>query len=139
MKALIIIFFLFPALFFGQGSSSNKNVFNILLTAGVTPAQVHGDAYSGFKKLGATGGVGIESVFSEKASMSLSFLFIQKGAQKNQNLTKGDLTAYFLNLNYLEVPILVTTNNTRHDGTTQAGCNTGLKNGSPQSPPIHTQ
>jgi len=112
LKNFLTIFLLLPTLFFGQVSSSvsktNRNIFNILLTAGVTPAQVHGDAYSGFKKLGATGGVGIESVFSEKASMNLSFLFIQKGAQKNQNLTKGDLTAYFLNLNYLEVPILVT-------------------------------
>jgi hypothetical protein len=112
LKNFLTIFLLLPTLFFGQVSSSvnktNRNIFNILLTAGVTPAQVHGDAYSGFKKLGATGGIGIESVFTEKASMNLSFLFIQKGAQKNQNLIKGDLTAYFLNLNYLEVPILVT-------------------------------
>jgi len=112
LKNFLIIFLLLPTLFFGQVSSSvnktNRNIFNILLTAGVTPAQVHGDAYSGFKKIGATVGIGIESVFTEKASMNLSFLFIQKGAQKNQNLTKGDLTAYFLNLNYLEVPILVT-------------------------------
>jgi hypothetical protein len=112
LKNFLTIFLLLPTLFFGQVSSSvnktNRHIFNILLTAGVTPAQVHGDAYSGFKKLGATGGIGIESVFTEKASMNLSFLFIQKGAQKNQNLIKGDLTAYFLNLNYLEVPILVT-------------------------------
>lgn len=112
MKTFLTIFFFSPALFFAQGSpaknKTNKNVFNVLLTAGVTPSQVHGDAYSGFNKLGGTGGVGIESIFSEKVSMSLSFLFIQKGAQKNQNLTKGDLTAYYLNLNYLELPILVT-------------------------------
>jgi len=80
----------------------------MLLVAGVSPSQVHGDAYSGFHKLGGMGGIGIESVFSEKTSMSLSFLFIQKGARKNQNLTKGDLTAYYLNLNYLEVPLLFT-------------------------------
>ena len=76
--------------------------------AGVSPSQVHGDAYSGFHKIGGMGGLGVETVFSEKASMSLSFLFIQKGAQKNQNLSKNDLTAYYLNLNYLEVPLLVT-------------------------------
>jgi len=76
--------------------------------AGVSPAQVHGDAYSGYHKLGGMGGIGIESVFSEKTSANLSFLFIQKGAQKNQNLSKGDLTAYYLNLNYLEIPILFT-------------------------------
>ena len=111
MKTFLTIFFFSPALFLAQvspiKSNTSKNVFNVLLTAGVTPAQVHGDAYSGFNKLGGVGGIGIESVFTEKASMSLSFLFIQKGARKNQNLTKGDLTAYYLNLNYLEVPLLV--------------------------------
>jgi hypothetical protein len=76
--------------------------------AGVSPSQVHGDSYSGFHKLGAMGGVGIESFFSEKASASLSFMFIQKGAKKNPNPTKGDLSAYYLNLNYLEVPLLFT-------------------------------
>ena len=42
--------------------------------AGVSPSQVHGDAYSGFHKLGAMGGVGVESVFNEKTSANLSFL-----------------------------------------------------------------
>ena len=105
LKTIIFIFLLSPILLFSQGK---KNVFNMLLTAGVSPSQVHGDAYYGFHKLGAMGGVGIESIFSEKLSINLSFLFIQKGARKNQNLTKGDLTAYYLNLNYLEAPILLT-------------------------------
>ncbi|MBI3518781.1 MAG: PorT family protein [Bacteroidetes bacterium] len=105
MKTIIFIFLLIPFSFIGQ---EKKNVFNLLLTAGVSPSQVHGDAYSGFHKLGAMGGIGVESVFSESTSMNLSFLFIQKGAQKNQNLTKNDLTYYYLNLNYLEVPLLVT-------------------------------
>lgn len=83
-------------------------MFNLLVTAGVSPSQVHGDLYSGFNKVGAIGGVGVEAVFSKKASMNLSFLFIQKGAKKNQNLEKNDLTAYYLKLNYLEVPLLVT-------------------------------
>jgi hypothetical protein len=105
LKIFFFIFLLLPISFFSQ---EKKNVFNLLLTAGVSPSQVHGDSYSGFHKLGAMGGIGVETVFSEKASMSLSFLFIQKGAQKNPNPTKGDLTAYYLNLNYLEVPLLVT-------------------------------
>lgn len=89
-------------------SQQKKDVFNLLLTAGVSPSQVHGDAYNGFSKVGAMGGVGVESVFSEKVSMNLSFIFIQKGAKKNPNPAKNDLTAYYLNLNYLEVPILLT-------------------------------
>ena len=105
MKYYFIIFVLSPILFFSQ---ENKGAFNLLINAGLTPAQVHGDAYNGFHKVGFTSGIGVESVFSEKIKMSLSFLFIQKGAQKNQNPQKNDFTAYYLNLNYLEVPVLLT-------------------------------
>lgn len=105
MKYYFIIFVLSPILFFSQ---ENKGAFNLLINAGLTPAQVHGDAYNGFHKVGFTSGIGVESIFSEKIKMSLSFLFIQKGAQKNQNPQKNDFTAYYLNLNYLEVPVLLT-------------------------------
>lgn len=105
MKYYFIIFVLSPILFFSQ---ENKGAFNLLINAGLTPSQVHGDAYNGFHKVGFTSGIGVESIFSEKIKMSLSFLFIQKGAQKNQNPQKNDFTAYYLNLNYLEVPVLLT-------------------------------
>jgi hypothetical protein len=105
LKFFVFILVLIPFSFFSQ---EKKNAFNLLLTAGVSPSQIHGDSYSGFNKIGGMGGLGVESVFSEKASMNLSFLFIQKGARKNQNPSKGDYTAYYLNLNYLEVPILLT-------------------------------
>ncbi|MES2567569.1 MAG: outer membrane beta-barrel protein [Bacteroidota bacterium] len=111
MKFFIIILIFFPFFFFSQEKlpvAKKGDVFHMLLTAGVSPSQVHGDAYSGFHKLGGIAGIGIETVFTEKASMSLSFLFIQKGARKNQNLAKNDLTAYYLNLNYVEVPVLIT-------------------------------
>lgn len=112
MKNLVFILLFLPLTFFSQenlpATKSGNSAFHLLLTAGVSPSQVHGDSYDGFHKLGFMGGIGVESVFTEKVSMSLSFLFIQKGARKNQNLTKNDLTAYYLNLNYLEVPLLVT-------------------------------
>jgi hypothetical protein len=111
LKTSLLILLLLPFAFPAQEqipTVKNGPAFHLLFTAGVSPSQVHGDSYSGFHKLGAMGGIGVESVFTEKASMSLSFQFIQKGAQKNQNLTKNDLTAYYLNLNYLEVPLLVT-------------------------------
>ncbi len=106
VKALLLIIFIgIPFSFFSQ---DKKNVFNLLLTAGVSPSQVHGDAINGYNKLGGTGGIGVETVFSEKASINLSFIFIQKGAKKNPNPSKGDYSAYYLNLNYLEVPFLIT-------------------------------
>ncbi len=104
MKTILFIFSFLSLSVFGQ----QKNAFNLFFVAGVSPSQVHGDSYSGFHKVGAIGGVGIESVFTEKVSMSLAFQFIQKGAKKNPNPTKGDLSAYYLNLNYLEVPLLLT-------------------------------
>ena len=106
MKNAFFIFLFLPFLFFSQ--EQKNGAFNLLINAGVSPAQVHGDAYSGYHKIGVIGGVGVESVFSEKVKMSLSFLFIQKGAQKNQNPQKNDFTSYYLNLNYVEVPILLT-------------------------------
>jgi hypothetical protein len=109
---VIFILLILPLLAISQEPSptvnSNKNAFNLLLTGGCSPSQVHGDAYSGFNKIGVMGGIGVESVFSEKMAMNLSFLFIQKGAQKNQNPDKGDYSAYYLNLNYLEVPLIIT-------------------------------
>ena len=103
LKKLCILFLLVPFSFYGQGKT---NAFNLLLTAGVSPSQVHGDAYNGFHKLGAVGGVGVETVFSDKFSMNMSFLFIQKGARKNPKPKDNDLEAYYLNLNYLEVPLM---------------------------------
>ncbi len=105
MKSLLIICLFTSLSCLGQ---EKDKAFNLLLTAGVSPSQIHGDSYSGFHKLGGMGGIGVESVFNEKLSMSLSFLFIQKGAKKNPSPSKGDFNAYYVNLNYIEVPLLVT-------------------------------
>lgn len=82
--------------------------FNMLLTAGITGCQVHGDSYSGYNKLGGTGGVGVSYEFNKKIAASFSMLFIQKGAKHNQDPAKGDLHYYNLSLNYLELPLLFT-------------------------------
>ena len=105
LKKYFLIFLITPFVFFSQ---EKNNAFNLLLTAGLSPSQIHGDAFNGFHKLGAIGGIGVESVFSDKFRSSLSFLFIQKGARRNPNPEKGDYEAYYLNLNYIEVPLLFT-------------------------------
>ncbi len=110
MKTLFLILLFLPVYMNCQeqpAPSKPGNTFNMILNAGVSPSQVHGDAYSGFHKLGGIGGFGVESIFNEKVSMSLSLWFIQKGAKKNPNPTKGDLSAYYLNLNYIEAPLLL--------------------------------
>jgi hypothetical protein len=102
-KALFIFYLICPLFLYSQ---EEKHAFHLLITAGVVPSQVHGDAYSGFHKLGFMGGLGVETSLTETEKMNFSLVFLQKGAQKNPNLTKGDVSAYYLNLNYLEAPLL---------------------------------
>ncbi len=89
-------------------SQQNTNTFNLIINAGLAPAQIHGDTYSGFHKVGAIAGLGIEREFNSKIKSSLLFWFIQKGSRKNQDIAKNDFTAYYVNLNYIEVPLIVT-------------------------------
>ena len=98
-----MLYLISPLFFYGQ---EQKHTFHLFITGGVVPAQVHGDAYSGFHKLGFMTGLGVETSFTESERINLSLVFMQKGAQKNPNLTKGDISAYYLNLNYLEAPLL---------------------------------
>lgn len=104
LKHLFFLILFIPVYCLAQ---EKPHTFGLLITAGVTPSQVHGDAYSGFHKLGAMVGPGIETSFSSRWSANLSFLFIQKGARKNQDTERNDLTYYYLNMNYLEVPLQV--------------------------------
>ncbi|MBS1637473.1 MAG: PorT family protein [Bacteroidetes bacterium] len=105
MKKLITIFSFAAATLAAQ---QEPKTFNLLINAGITACQVHGDSYNGFHKLGGMGGVGVEYTVSGKFAPSLYIQFIQKGAQHNPNPAKGDLKAYYLNLNYVEVPLLFT-------------------------------
>lgn len=104
LKYLYCFILLIPLWLLAQ---EKPKTFHLLVTAGVTPSQVHGDAYSGFHKLGAMAGIGVGTDFSDKWSGNLSFLFIQKGSRKNQNPEKNELTYYYLNMNYIEVPVQV--------------------------------
>ena len=49
MKTTFFIFLFLPFLFFSQENKSGA--FNLLINAGVSPAQIHGDAYSGYHKM----------------------------------------------------------------------------------------
>ncbi len=102
LKNLVIILCCARLCIYAQKKSA---VFNLIFSVGVSPSQVHGDSYSGFNKVGFIGGTGLETLINEKFSVNGSFLFIQKGARKNQDIEKGDLNYYYLNLNYVELPL----------------------------------
>lgn len=76
------------------------------LKAGVSTSQVAGDTYSGYNKAGFAGGGSITAQFTEKYAGYFEIIYIQKGSQHNGNQDKGDYSFYFLELDYIEVPLL---------------------------------
>lgn len=102
-RALIIIFLLVLNRVDGQ----RTNKFSLKPAVGITACQVHGDNYSGYNKLGATAGLYVNAAIKEKTSLEFGIIFVQKGARKNQNPAKFDYRYYYLNLNYVEVPLLL--------------------------------
>ncbi len=78
---------------------------------GFIASQVHGDSYRGYNKLGVTGGLYVNAQLSKPGkkgtSAELGVIFTQKGAKHNKNPQKNDYRYYYLNLNYIEVPLIL--------------------------------
>ncbi|MCE3259862.1 MAG: hypothetical protein K0S12_1503 [Bacteroidetes bacterium] len=72
---------------------------------GLNACQIHGDSYSGFHKAGIFGGLAVNAKLGEKSSLEMGFYFSQKGSRHNQNPEKGDFSFYFVNLNYIDLPL----------------------------------
>jgi hypothetical protein len=101
VKILIIILCLFGA------TKAYSQVFNTGLVAGISGAQIEGDGYGGYRKLGfiVGGFVGID--LSEVISTQFEIYFINKGSFDAAHPDKGDYDKFSVNLNYIEVPIVL--------------------------------
>lgn len=86
--------------------TNEKQIFTLKPSLGFNGCQIHGDSYSGFNKAGIFGGVAINAYLNKRTSLELGFYFSQKGARHNPNPDKGDYSYYFVNLNYIELPLL---------------------------------
>lgn len=94
---ILSAFLLFSLSFYGQ-------VFKVGLLAGLSGSQVEGDGYGGYNKLGFIVGGFTNVEHSEKFSTQLDMYFINKGSQKNPKTSEGDVDAFKLNINYVEMP-----------------------------------
>ncbi|MBA3704824.1 MAG: PorT family protein [Bacteroidetes bacterium] len=103
MKKIIYIFFV-VFLFCAQAFSQQR--FRAGLKTGVSTSQVAGDTYSGFNKAGLDGGGFVTGKINEKWTVQFEIIYIQKGSRHNFNSEIGDYTYYFLQLDYIEVPLL---------------------------------
>jgi len=97
--AFILIFLCYA----GNAQDPNISVFKLKPSLGLNVCQVHGDAYSGYKKPGPFAGLAVNAWINDKISLELGFYFSQKGTWKNP--TKYNLDYYHLTLNYIDLPL----------------------------------
>lgn len=84
---------------------SDKILFDVYGSAGVSSSQISGDRLRGFDQLGITGGIGTELQTNDSWKPRLEILFSQVGSRKNARPDEGDFDSYLLRLNYVQVPI----------------------------------
>ena len=85
--------------------SYSQNVFKAGVLGGFTTAQIHGDAYLGFDKIGFNGGGFVTTELSDKFSFGFEIYYINKGSRKNP--TKFNPSHSSIRLNYIEIPVLI--------------------------------
>ncbi len=102
MRNITLLFLFVTAFSYSQRFHSGVNV-------GLVTSQVDGDTYAGFTKLGFTAGGFVSKRFSADSKWNALFEinYIQKGSRKLPHPDKGDYSLYKLNLNYVEVPVLL--------------------------------
>jgi hypothetical protein len=83
-----------------------KSIFSLKTSIGINGCQVHGDAYDGYNKGGLFAGLAINAAPNKTNNFELGFYFSQKGARHNSNPNNGDYSSYYLNLNYIDMPLL---------------------------------
>ncbi len=73
---------------------------------GFNATQVSGDNLGGYNKAGISGGFFVSKKLNEKSELEMRMTYSAKGSRDVPNFEKGKYTAYYLKLNYVEVPIL---------------------------------
>ena len=73
---------------------------------GFNASQVSGDNYGGYNKAGISGGFFVNKALTEKSELEMRITYSAKGSRDVPNPDKGKYTAYYMRLNYIEVPIL---------------------------------
>jgi hypothetical protein len=104
-RLLILVFLLLPLFLEAQPDKNQR--FGAFGYAGVNLAQIEGDSYSGYNKIGARAGIGVSILWSPKIYTSLGFGFSQLGSQASRSEQSEDAGAAIdLRLNTVELPLL---------------------------------
>lgn len=92
-------------------SGGEEKVFEGAAILGANITQVDGDTYAGFHKIGFNTGGMVYIHFNRKWGISMEMLYVQKGSRggdlKDSYTVGTYIDKYYLNLNYVEVPLLL--------------------------------
>ena len=104
------IFFLFILIIFYTSSNSQDFKGGVIL--GLSTSQVSGDNLAGFNKAGLIFGVFTNRILSNRNSLQLEIVYIQKGSRNPEiiNEDSEDYNKPYINLSYIEIPILLKLN-----------------------------
>lgn len=106
-NTLLLLFLALYATAFSQTDySGRKDNFILGVTAGGTFSQVDGDTYSGYHQPGFTGGGFVYKPISKYWDVQFEIVFKQKGSSKTADVKNEDYAEYYINLNYVELPIV---------------------------------
>lgn len=91
--------------------TGEPKVFNGGLILGMNITQVDGDTYYGYHKVGLNVGGTVFVHFTRAFGVSMELLYAQKGSRGEDIIESPAIgtyvTKYFMNLNYVEVPVML--------------------------------
>lgn len=100
MKRTIFLLLILSTTFFGLRAQEFKGG----VLAGFNGSQVEGDASSGYKKLGLTGGAWIQRDVSERVYWGMELKVNQKGSRKW--VAQNSNWKYVFRINYIDLPVM---------------------------------
>ena len=100
------------ALIFALSKSTNAQLFQATINAGLNLSQIEGDQVSGFRNAGFTGGVGVMMPLQPSNLLgawraSMEILYSQRGAYEKEAISTKAPFGYSLNLQYVDIPIMI--------------------------------
>jgi Outer membrane protein beta-barrel domain len=80
--------------------------FNWGLKEGMSRSLLSADTYTGLIKSGFVGGAFVKGRLGRNWTTALEIMYVEKGSRHRSDSNNGDFNSYFLQLNYLEIPVL---------------------------------
>jgi hypothetical protein len=102
MRRIHFVVLLFIA--FLLTKTTQAQIFNAGISAGINISQIEGDGFAGYNKAGPAFGVFVNTFFSEKLAGQMEINYSVKGSQRQPALENPEY--YRIDLRYIEIPLL---------------------------------